>query len=496
MAGHRKRKHAAVNDLQSKQTQRDITAIGTVRKFDDGNGNLKKRKVSNQREATPPAPLVSRAVAQSQRNKRKRERELDAVAEEDADEELSRHPQAHNGIFKRSVKQWEVLTPHGKRSKIIDPPSPAQTPSKSTAALFTQLKLDNNTAQTIPFALGQDQRPPDTPPDSPEAHATFTGALPAELIDLLQLHAAFLSALSLYYAHNGVSSTVNVKAFLPMITKSWKKRSVTLNDLRTLLAVDPANTSNFVIQDHGRAGVCLSKPQPRGRATIRAASFIDEVDLNARFEDALQTEWVKWQATTAKENRHVAVFVNQLPLAEIAKVQSVEKIAPLFARGQQRLADLKASQAATQPETAVPSQLVPEQRTNPAVHNRGTSLLDRILAKQTLTASLPAGPTKEQLERKAALHRIEEIARVLELLAAGRPRCSFSVQAVVQQLQQSLRNPIGKQEVRKCLDLMAKEIMPGFVNLVQTGSLTGVVVMRGGKVGSEELKQRVLDARA
>lgn len=126
-----------------------------------------------------------------------------------------------------------------------------------------------------------------------------------------------------------------------------------------------------------------------------------------------------------------------------------------------------------------------------ATQSRGTNLLDRILAKQAHTASLPAGPTKEQLERKAALHRIEDIARVLDLLAAGRARCSFSMQAMVQQLQQSLRNPISREEVERCLGLMAKEVTPGFVGLVKNGAMTGVVVTRGGRVGLVELRGRI-----
>jgi hypothetical protein len=184
-------------------------------------------------------------------------------------------------------------------------------------------------------------------------------------------------------------------------------------------------------------------------------------------------------------------FVDQIPLVEVEKDGSIEKAAPMFARGKQRLAVLKSSQATIQLEPSGSPIVTSEQKTSGAVENRGTTLLDRILAKQALSATLPAGPTKEQRERRAALQRIEDIARVLDLLATGRLRCSFSMQAMVQQLQQSLRNPISREETERCVELMAREVTPGFVGLVRNGAVTGVVITKSGKVGLDELRNRI-----
>ena len=484
MAGTRKRKHAPAENDTNKSTasQAGIKAFGTVSKAHSDDAGMKKRKTAHKREDTPPAPPKQPAVEQLE-NKQKRKRGAEFDEEENAAAEAS--------IFKRFAKQNNHATPRNKRFKNVQPPTPADTPSKDTAALFDNLRLGPNT-NAIPFALST-ARLPDTPPHTPEAEEAQPDFLPHELRDLINLHTAFLSALSLYYAHNGASSAVDVKPLLSMITKNWKKRAVTLDDLRRLLAIEQERPA-FILQDSGRAGICLTKSQPRGRTTKRAASFVDETELHAGFEDALHAAWARFTASQKNGNEDATAFIEQLPLVEMAKDDTVEKTAPMFARGHQRLAELKAGQAAAKREpTPVPEAEV-QQKPAQATQSRGTNLLDRILAKQAHTASLPAGPTKEQLERKAALHRIEDIARVLDLLAAGRARCSFSMQAMVQQLQQSLRNPISREEVERCLDLMAKEVTPDFVRLVKNGAVTGVVITRGGKVGLHELRRKVAEA--
>ena len=468
MAGQKKRKHASLDDSQNKQTslcttQLGIKDFGSICKPNAADNALKKRKTVHTQESTPPPMVQSYTLKRDM----KRKRGLDALDEEADDEDSS-----SNAIsLRRSSKPTQLdntATPRSKRSKTHQVPSPADTPSKDTTALFYKLKLGRAT-NPIPLSFTAKEQAYGTPPLTPPACSYNPENLPVELEDLLMLQAAFLSALSLYYAHNGTSSPVNVKALLPMITKTWRKRTVSLDDLRILLGVSYGE-AQYILQDFGRAGICLTKSQPRGRAVKRAASFVDEVDLKAGFEEGLRKRWSQWLVATAKENHDVSIFMDQLPLIEIAQHESVQHTAPLFARGQQRLEDLKASQAAANSPQVKAAQITPEQKTDAIIQNRGTSLLDRILAKQAHAASLLAGPTREQLERKSALHRLEEIERIVDLLATGRPRCSFSMPVMIQQLQQSLRNPISKEEVERCLDLMAGEITPGFVRLVRTGT--------------------------
>lgn len=497
MATQRKRKFdEEVDALKSKQSAasqqpRGIRQFGSIGKGQVAVQDGKRRKTAVARLPTPPVNVSAKPVAPQADKKRKRG--LESVVEEASDDERTEAPKTRDAI-RTAPDERKIMTPRNKRFKSALPRSPMDTPARGAARLFDKLKLESS-SPTLPSSPTR-KKPKtayDTPPDTPDKDAVdsdgYLDQLPTELADLAHLHASFLTALSLHYAHNGTSSQVDLRTLLPMITKSWKKRAVTLEDLRRMLAFSTQQEQSFSLSDYGRAGICLVKMAPRGRALKRAPSYIDENEQNARFEEGLQRSWQTWRAS---HNASAAAFIAQLSLAEITENSSAQKAAPLFARGQQRLADLKASQAQSRTETLSPKPALPAAaKTTQAVQSRSSSLLDRILAKQALASALPSGPSRAELERKQALQRIEEVARILELLAAGRVRASFSLTAVVQNLQGSLRSPISREEVERCLRLMGGEIMPGFVALIQSGSVNGVVVTKGGRLGVEELRGRV-----
>ncbi|KAK0252700.1 hypothetical protein LTS16_001008 [Friedmanniomyces endolithicus] len=483
MAIARKRKQLDVDEAATPGKQTSMKGFAAVSKERSADAGFKRRKMAHKREDTPPAITLTKPTPAKADKKRKRQ--LEPVAE---DEQEGDNPEKR--IFRQSTENVYATSPRTKRCKTALPPSPVGTPSKSAAALFDKLKLGG---ASISFSLGGRPVGYETPPDTPEAESNQESLQwPSELQDLCHLQAAFLSALSMYYAHNGTTSPVKVGNLLPMITKNWKKRAVSLEDLRRLLAVQHRDQPEFLLEDAGRAGVCLSRSQSRGRALKRAGSYIDEDDTNGRFEQALEASWKRWPMAEEAQNSSAPAFVAQLPLAQIAVSASAEKASPLFARGQQRLADLKSAQASASriPDTLPPAINIDE-KPSQAVQSRDTSLLDRVLARQALASSLPAGPTKQQMERKAALHRVEDIARVLGLLVGAKPRVSLSMQAMVQQLQQSLRNPISREEVEQCLELMAAEVMPGFVSLFVNGSVRGVVVRRDGRLDAADVRMMV-----
>ena len=450
----------------------------------DTQAGSKKRKFAQDRAPTPPPAATSRPVPAA--DKKRKRRSLDSVAEDSEEDSII----AAASTGSTAVKQRLACTPRHKRIRTTLPPTPADTPSKSTAKLFDSLRLDISSS-AISFALNQRL---DTPPLTPDSGQTSAcSAWPRELDDLCNLNGAFLTALCLYYAHNGTATPANLYNLLSMITKSWKKRAVTLEDLRRVLSICPPTQQDFIIEDRGKAGLCLGRGTTRGRAWKRATSYIDEEELSRGFEDSLQRQWNDWQQSTDADGQDVTTFIEQLPLADIVKRESVNTAKPLVARGQQRLADLKAGQtaAAAANLSAAPLALAASQKTALATQSRGASLLDRILAKQAMASSLPAGPTRAQLERRSALQRIEDIARVLDLLVGGKARCSVGMASLVQRLQQSLRNPISREEAERCVELMAKEVMPSFVALVNTGNVRGVVVTLSGKPGLGELRERV-----
>lgn len=481
----RKRKATAAEDApapkqtRSSKTQKSISAFGSVGKPQIQDSECKKRKTIHERDSTPPPAT---RVASKAENKKKRS------ANFSDDEEIVVGPRRTDVKEQSSI----LSTPRNKRVKNMLP-SPAETPTRGAAALFDRLDIASNT-RPIPITLGGPLGGAyNTPPESPSKDEGADLSILADLADLRHLYSSFLAALSMHYSHNGTSSPVDVNALLEMVTRHYKKRAVKLEDLQRILTIASRLDQSFSLENYGRGGVRLTRAEPRGRALKQARSFVDEAKLNARFGDALRQSWQSWEACTAKENRTSAAFLDHLPLLAITKNASAEKAAPLFARGEQRLADLKASRAAAAKAEPTKPTLhdVLSQRSAQATQNRGTALLDRILAKQSVASTLPSGPTKSQLERKSALHRIEEITRILSLLASSKERCSLSMQVVIQQLQQSLRNPISREEVERCLDSMSREIVPAFIKVVQSGEVKAVTITKSGAVSLAELRERV-----
>jgi hypothetical protein len=497
MAISRKRKCAETAETTSKQTtcSSSLKATKSTANHNDLDGKKetpKRRKTASTRSSTPPPPVSGATAVSSQ----KRKRTLDAVTEQ-SDEDNERGIKIQKGFFKQFAKPKEAVTPQSLRFKNVIPVSPLQTPTKGAQRMFDRLNL-HATSPAMQL-LNKRTKALETPPTSPETDRLRPNAvLPTELRDLLSLHASFLTALSLNSAHSGGSTAaIAVKALLPLVTANWRKRSVTIPDIRKILALTQKAGPSFVLEDRARAGIYLVRAEQNGSGSERTNNYIDESELNAVFEDCLRKVWNDWSNVTPAEHLTGRAFIRQLPLVDMIQTETSKSTSVLFTRGQQRLADLKAGQAAAKAEAELPQTLVTSiAKDTSGIQNRNTSLLDRILAKQAVASNLPAGPTRTELERKSALHRVEDVTRVLGMLAAGHPRASFSMTTMVQHLQQSLRTPITREEVERCLGIMAAEIMPSFVKIISNGSMHGVVVTNGGKIGFADLKERLANAGA
>jgi hypothetical protein len=486
MAISRKRKAVAEESIQS--SLKTTKSAASLTNPDGEKATPKRRRTASTRSPTPPPPAPGSAVVSSQ----KRKRTLDPVSEQ-SDEEAGRKTKLQQGFFKQFARPKSATTSQSSRFTNSTPVSPSQTPTRNAERLFDQLNIRATSPTTQPSA--KRARALETPPTTPEADKPQPHAiLPTELRDLLFLYSSFLTALSLQSAHTGGSiAAVNLKSLLPLVTANWRKRSVTVNDVRKMLALTEKAGPSFILEDRARAGIYLA----RAEQSDTTNTYIDEAKLNAAFETSLRTAWTDFSISTPEKLLTARAFIRQLPLIEMSQSESAQNASPLFSRGHQRLADLKASQAASKAEeVSTQTPVTSLAKDTAGVQNRNTSLLDRILAKQAATANLPAGLTRSELERKSALHRVEDVARVLDMLAAGQPRASFSMSALLQHLQQSLRTPITREEVERCLGIMAGEIMPSFVRVIASGGMSGVVVTRGGKIGFADLKERLANAGA
>ncbi|KAL9126275.1 MAG: hypothetical protein Q9217_004648 [Psora testacea] len=342
--------------------------------------------------------------------------------------------------------------------------------------------------------------------------------LPEELQDLVDLHSSLLTALSLYYVHNGPRTPADLRIICPSVAKTWRRRRVTEEDVRRILSFhregEGHSTSKrpqrtlFDLADYGLGKICIELADTATQKGHRRP--LHEEALNNRFLSNLLEQWDKFKATTTSRPPSLATFITSLPLCPITPSASLTKVAPLFSKGQTRLLYLNSTAKKAQSRALTPTtvNILPPLRlpTKPKdAFSRSSELKSRIFAKQLHRSTLPAPLSPETAARRSALQRLPEIAPVLESLALSAQkhcnddvfemarqaqRCvSFTMPTLVQNLQMSLRNPISKEDAVRCVRLLG-ECVPEWVGVREIGKVVGVTV-RGIGVGRVELARRV-----
>lgn len=437
-----------------------------------------------------------------------------------------------NSARKRKASEEPAVTPppeetwtatkDAKRKRTTLRPHPlTDTPTRGARSLLERFAFgaSSSPAREVSPSPIKQETPPSSPPSLVDADSQD---LPEELLDLINLHSSFLTALSLYYAHNGLSNPADLRNLYPGMERTWKKRRVNADDVRRILAIgqdENAETNVLYLSDYGHNKICVEVSDHALQAQRRV---IDEEALNAAFTRSLSGKWSSFRKTPTIGNPSPTAFLSHLPLLPITASTSLADLKPLLAKGQHRLSDLKAGAIAAQSRNSLPSPkadatanaLSSDKGIAVPTKTRATNLLDRLAAKAQQQSTLPAPPTPSQLARKRALQRLPDIAPVLQSLAVGaqkhdngdtaeyadgaaarerRPlvqrQVSFTMATLVQVLQGSLRNPIARDEAVACVMLMA-EVVPEWVTVREVGRCVGVVV-RGGGVGRGELEGRV-----
>jgi len=294
---------------------------------------------------------------------------------------------------------------------------------------------------------------------------------------------------------------------------------VQVNDTRRILAIAQCAQSSqtvptsgartLALVDYGRGKICLELAEAINNPSIHKRP-VEEEKLHTLFTDNLAQQWQKYLTSNAS-SASVETFIATLPFLPITACDSLSKLAPLLAKGQRRLEDLKAGATKAQKFSSVSDPSIARDFSNPRsklAASRSDSLLSRIRAKELIQSALPPPPSATALARKSALQRIEEVVPVLELLTAGpaagcsehlagfeKPKQqmqvqSFTMPTLVQHLQMSLRNPISKEDAVRCVRLLA-EMVPEWVGLLELGKCVVVTVRRGKAVGREEIRSRV-----
>jgi len=342
-----------------------------------------------------------------------------------------------------------------------------------------------------------------------------SGQLPAELLSLLALHSSFLTALSLHYAHNGTSTPPDLRDITTSTTKVWRQRQVTYDDIRLLIGVldqGPSGQHNpYFLSDYGRGKICIEIKE--NSPLMDGMTHLNEEGLQDLFKDGLDFLWSQWRVSQQLIARPIATpkrgrgrpkkvdvkqarmetflddtamtkFLAQLPLAEVSTCTSLTALAPLQEKGRKRLREFKESvqQGRQQKKRQVSGKenapVVAQPKITEFTAVRKTNLLDRILAKQEAAKCGPTAPTPAELQRRAALQRAPEVLSVLSLMCASKPgaRAAFSTAALLQSLRGSIRSPISQEEAMQCISVLATDVAPGYISVMNMGTMSSVVV--------------------
>lgn len=366
--------------------------------------------------------------------------------------------------------------------------SSSQKISRTTSRKRRSIHVDS-TSFTIP-----EQQPTSPPKDIREEDETF----PAALDQLVNLHSAFLKTIGLHYSHKGLTAPADLKELLPRMEKLWKKRKVVIKDVQRIVHVwdnDKTQNLRFRIANYGLGKVCLER-------VSGAASPVNENELHARFVKVVGDKWKQRESKDEKDDG--SAFVEAMALAPIH-----ECLTPFTAlrKGQQRLQDLKGGVIKVKTAMMKASSNMTESPAKPTTRDptadRRKGLLERIKSKELLQSKLGPAPTKEQMLRRSAAQRAEDVARVLAMLrpprfvakngsSAAIQKKPFKWEALIQTVQDSLRNPIAADEVAACLDILGqKEVAADWIGIVTVNKMKSVVLMSGYDVSPREIGIKV-----
>jgi hypothetical protein len=314
---------------------------------------------------------------------------------------------------------------------------------------------------------------------------------------------------------------------LPSIEKIWKKRKVVTKDVQRIVQVwDDAYDGNkdneetdkktdsihsnlrFRLANYGLGKVCIERLDVSGSGS---QGMFDENLFQERFVQILERKWqeqIDGQKDTEKKDEIETSFqTDKLPLAPI---QACLTRFNTFRKGQQRLQDLKGGVIKVKTAMMKAASITPgDSESGTAVvardptADRRKGLFERIKNKELLQSKLGPAPTKEQLLRRSAAQRAEDVARVLALLRPSYTMTAnnsalvvqkkpFSWQSLIQIIRDSLRNPIPAEEIAACLDFLAqKDVAGDWIDVVTIGSLKSVVLMSARDISPKDIGIKV-----
>jgi hypothetical protein len=317
-------------------------------------------------------------------------------------------------------------------------------------------------------------------------------ALPPHLSEMLDIHKAFVKTIMIQLAHNGNNSPIDLRTLTPHVSQSWGKRQVSIEDIRRCIAIQSSAKYNvhspFMIADYGRGKICVERSSA-DMAPIHEQRLLKQFEINLR---ALATERSADDMDVDLPLGNLSL--NELPQVDIQNMDNRTTANPILNKGQRALSVLKNDIANKQQEKEA-KQNIPSN--NPLLNPDGTkmSLLDRLRAKQLAKANGPLPPSGPELQRRAALNRVADIAATISMLSLSNPmslpRQAFTMAVIMEKLKDSLRTPVSKEEGADCVRLIAGEVAPEWLRVVTIGGRETVVVQRNNQPVDRVLQDRV-----
>ncbi|KAL2757886.1 hypothetical protein ACRALDRAFT_1079941 [Sodiomyces alcalophilus JCM 7366] len=432
----------------------------------------------------------------------------------DDDTTSPRTPSASKSLKRQRIKRGVV----NDEVPLAVAPSTKTTTAKSVPSHHTQLTLAETYRRSHKSTLisnakkdGRDSvrkagRPKEAKPHasskSPAGRETTKPRLPAELLELLDLQKAILKTVVLQIAHRNENTPIDISDITPQVSRTWGKRKVTMDDIRTCIAIqdmkpaesDPetaaAAGSPFIVTDYGRGKLCLEID------TSRNSGAIDEDALCRQFEKNLHILCAE-RVTDDMSDLDLSfenLSFDDLPKADITPRHHLftGKQNPLLAKGHRALADMKSGIAMKQQEKETKANAA---KASTAPDGKKMSLLDRIRAKEVARSQieLPSGP---ELARKRAIMRACDVAAIIGMLASssnpmGLPVLSFTMAALQQKIKDSLRVPVPVEEGIDTVKVLANDVAPEWLRVVSMGGREHVVIQTRRKPYDAEIAARV-----
>lgn len=323
------------------------------------------------------------------------------------------------------------------------------------------------------------------------AKDTAGSLFPQHLAELVHLHKAFLKTVVLQFAHSGSNVPLDFRALVPHVSRSWGKRQITIEDVRRCIAIQSRSSpSPFVVSDYGRGKVCIEL------APDHDAAAINENRLCRQFEENLQALCAEraMDEMTDVEIPLGSLSLGDLPQVDITNMDSGLRANPELVKGQRALSELKNARVAKEEDKAAKQQAAAN---NPMLNPDGTkmSLLDRLRVKQLARESGPHPPSGPELQRRAALNRVVDVAATISMLSLSNPlslpRQAFTMPVILERLKDSLRVPVSREEGAACVRLIAAEVAPEWLRIVTIGGRENVVVQRTAQPVDRVIQERV-----